>query len=74
MPFMAVAKAIVGKKIPRLHGRAGSIPALGTISMFKDVLGRLFSFLNIVKSMTYSPSLSFGVCCSPNHLRVLLGV
>jgi len=29
-----VAKAIVGKKIPRLHGRAGSIPALGTIFMF----------------------------------------
>ena len=31
MPSMAAAKAVVGKKIPRLHGRAGSIPALGTI-------------------------------------------
>ena len=24
-------KTVVGMKIPRLHGRAGSIPALGTI-------------------------------------------
>jgi len=31
--ILAVAKAIVGKKIPRLNGRAGSIPALGTISI-----------------------------------------
>jgi len=38
MPYMAAAKAVVGTKIPRLNGRAGSIPALGTIWSFQDVL------------------------------------
>ena len=36
MPLMAAAKAVVGKKIPRLNGRAGSIPALGTIFYLRN--------------------------------------
>ncbi len=37
--ILAVAKAIVGTKIPRPHGRAGSIPALGTNNVCYVITG-----------------------------------
>jgi len=55
---LAVAKAIVGKKIPRPHGRAGSIPALGTIYNKKAALVAAF-LLSVINTLQYYLVVSF---------------